>query len=157
VLAKRELAEMNSPERRGFSLSRVGLSHLAVALCLTGVPSGASAAASAQFTVAATLVSADVKPASGFCTSGPGKSTYGAVVTVVCETGVVVDIEAPRTAVSWTALHGGAYRYWHAAENELPGSRSVGGLDSYTGSGTITSWRMVSLADSDYVEMQISW
>jgi len=45
----------------------------------------------------------------------------------------------------------------HIAENELPGRRLAGGVDSYTGPGTITSWRMVSLADRDYLEIQIGW
>lgn len=158
MLAKEELAEMNSPRRPGFSLSKAGLSFLAAAVCLACLPSGASAAASANFTVAATLVLASVQPpASGFCTSGPSKSTFGAVVTVVCKTGAVVNVEAPNTALSWTILHGGAYRYMHIAEHEVPGRRLAGGVDSYTGPGTITSWRMVSLADRDYLEFQIGW
>jgi len=158
VPAKEELAEVKSPERPRFSVSKAGLSLLVAAFCLACLPSGASAAASANFTVTATLASASVQPpASGFCTSGPSKYTFGAVVTVVCETGSLVNIEAPNTALAWTFLHGGAYRYMHIAENELPGRRLAGGVDSYTGPGTITSWRMVSLADRDYLEIQIGW
>jgi hypothetical protein len=122
------------------------------------LPAGA-APASAQFMVTATLVveNASATTQTGFCTSGPGRATFGAVVMVVCGTGAVVDIDAPKTAVPWSALHGGAYRYAHVEEYELPGARLMDGVDSYTGPGTITSWRMVSLADRDYFEVQIGW
>jgi hypothetical protein len=131
-------------------------SRLLLAALLSSLVTAAGAApGSGQFQVTATLVVPSVQ--TGFCTSGPGKATFGAVVTVVCGTEVVVDIEAPKTAMPWTPLHGSAYRYDHIAENELPGSRLAGGVDSYTGVGTVTSWRMVSMADRDYLEVQIGW
>jgi hypothetical protein len=128
-----------------------------VLFCLVSVADAVPG--SGQFQVTATLVVANAPAATqtGFCTYGPGRSTFGAVVTVVCGTGVVADIGAPKTAAPWPALHGGAYRYAHVAENELPGTRLVDGVDSYTGPGTITSWRMVSLADRNYLEVQIGW
>jgi len=94
---------------------------------------------------------------SAFCRIGPGPRTFGAIVTIVCSTGVVVDIEAPRTAVPWAPIHGGAYRFNHLSEDELPGTRYLGGVDSYTGVGTITSWRLVNLPDRDYLEMLVGW
>jgi hypothetical protein len=127
----------------------------AVFACL--IPVAGAAPGSGQFLVTATYVAGIPPPTSGFCVSAPTKSTFGAVVTVVCDTRIVADLEAPRTALPSTALHGGAFRFTHIADNELPGSRLADGFDSYTGAGTVTSWRMVSLADRDYVEMQIGW
>jgi hypothetical protein len=96
-------------------------------------------------------------PSSAFCRIGPGPRTFGAIVTIVCSTGVVVDIEAPRTAVPWAPIHGGAYRFTHLSEYELLGMQSPGGIDSYTGVGTVTTWRKVNLPDRDYLEMLIGW
>jgi len=133
----------------------VRLAGLAV---LTGWLAFANAGtSSATFAVSATYVSGNGPAASGFCTSGPSRSTFGAIVTVVCGTGAVVNIKAPKTALPWTALHGGAYRYSHIAENEFRGSRWIGAIESYTGIGTITSWHLVSLTDRDYMELQIGW
>lgn len=116
---------------------------------------------SATFAVSATSVSGSVSgndPAgSGFCTTGPNRYTFGAVVVVVCGTGAVVSIKAPKTALPWTALHGGAYRYSHVLESEFRGAGLIDGIASYTGLGTITSWRLISLADRDYLEFQIGW
>jgi hypothetical protein len=94
---------------------------------------------------------------SAFCRVGPGPSTFGAIVTIVCATGAVVGVEAPRMAVPWAPIHGGAYRFTRLTGNDLPGTPFFGGIDSYTGVGTVTSWRMVNLTDRDYLEMMFGW
>ena len=110
-----------------------------------------AAAVSAAFTVSATTVSV---PQAGFCTTGPNSRTFGAVVTVVCATGEVVDITASARSRPGLPVHGGAYRFI------LPGSYA-GGLpdfyDGYTGSGTVATWRIVQLADRDYYELLMGW
>lgn len=127
------------------------LSHFAQAV--------AAAPATSQFTVRATLLAgngANSLPV-GYCFKTPDRSNFGAVVTVVCGSGEVVAVDLPSSAAPWIPVHGGAYRYTHVAENELPIGRLLGGFDSYTGWGTVTSWRMVSWADLDYLEVQIGW
>ena len=131
---------------------------LAVLLGVSAVSTHAGSA-SGQFNVTVELQPATgpVAPSSAFCVKGPGPDTFGAIVTIVCATGVVVDVKAPRTAAPWVPIHGGAYRYTHLAGQELPGGRLMGGIDSYTGVGTVTTWRRVSLPDQDYLEMLVGW
>lgn len=93
----------------------------------------------------------------GFCTKGAEPSTFGAIVTIVCATGAVVDVAAPRNATVWTPIHGGAYRFLRISPDEVQGVQYVQSMESFTGVGTVTSWRMVSLADRDYLEMLIGW
>jgi len=134
------------------------LVRMTAAIIFAGVVAGANAGtSSANLTVSATYVSANAPTSPGFCTLGPNRSAFGAVVTVVCGSDTVVDIRAPKTATSWTALHGGAYRYAHIKDFELGNPGGLDGIESYTGVGTVTSWRMVSLADRKYLELQIGW
>lgn len=115
------------------------------------VPSVHAAPGSGQFNVTATL-----QPASSptvFCRTNPGGLTFGAIVTVVCSTGTVVDISPSSTGMPWAPMHGGAYRYI------LPG-RAVdlpGTIDSYVGAGTTTSWRVIKLSNLDYLELMVGW
>jgi len=54
----------------------------------------------------------------------------------------------------WTEIPDGPFRY----VNLLSGTSEIlGTVDSYAGSGTVTSWRVVNLADRDYIEMMIGW
>lgn len=112
-----------------------------------------SAQSVAGFRVTVALHVPGGTPESAFCRLGPGPNTFGAVVTVVCATGAVVSIEAPRLG----PMHGGAFRYAHLAESVLSGLLFPGGIDIYTGVGTITTWRIVNVTDWDYLEMQMAW
>jgi len=133
---------------------------LALALGAWALPA-CPAPSSAAFNVRVKLqVSADVEsavPSSAFCRIDPGPLTFGAIVTIVCATGAEVDIEAPRTAVPWPPIHGGAYRFTPLTGSELPGTPFSGGIVSYTGVGTVSSWRMVNLTGWNYLEMLIGW
>jgi hypothetical protein len=99
-------------------------------------------------------------PDSAFCRIGPSAQTFGSIVTIVCATGAVVNIEAPDKALPWVPLHGGAYRFSRLTSTELLGMLGMqfpGAIDSYTGLGTVTSWRHVNLGDREYLEMLLGW
>ena len=107
-----------------------------------------------QFNVTATLQSAK-SPSSPtiFCRTNPGGLAFGATVTVICSTGTVLDISPSRTGMPWTPMHGGAYRYILASRDAgIPGT-----IDSYAGAGTTTSWRVIRLANLDYLELMVGW
>ena len=119
------------------------------------VPANA-AQGSGQFYVTATLLTAATAPSSAFCLSSNTPGSFGAHVTVVCSTGAVVDISpgSPATGMPWSPMHGGAYRF---LTNISSASGFLGTVDSDTGPGTVTSWRLVNLADRDYLEMLVGW
>lgn len=137
---------------------------LAILLGLSALPAQAGQA-NGQFNVTVTLQSPNgpsgpgnpAAPKSAFCTKGPDRSTHGAVVTIVCSTGAVVNISAPDSASVFRPIHGGAYRFNHLAEDQLPGLGLTGGVNSYTGVGTTTAWRIVNLPEREYLEMLIGW
>ena len=93
-------------------------------------------------------------PVSAFCTKNNVPSAHGAIVTVVCSTGAVVDIEPGNTGQPLTPMHGGAYRY---VTHVTPNGGLIDTLDTFGGAGTFTSWRVVHLADRDYLEMTLGW
>lgn len=134
---------------------------LVLAMAVCGLPAEAAWAgtASAQFAVNVTLVPAGAAaaPQSGYCTTGPSSATSGAAVTVLCGSRTVVGIAAPGDAVPWTNLHGAAYRFVNLPESEVPGGRLLNGIDSYNVLGTVVSWRFISLASLDYLEMEVGW
>jgi hypothetical protein len=118
-----------------------------------------AAPGSGQFRVTSTLITGVAPPGqeSAFCTRGPDTTTFGAVVTVVCATGAVVDIRPPGAAGRFLPIHGGAYRFMHVSEFLPSGAQYPGGIDVYTGVGTVTTWRIINLADRDYLEMLMGW
>jgi hypothetical protein len=93
-------------------------------------------------------------PDSGLCRISNMPGAYGAVVTVVCATGVVVEIWSPNSRSSWLPTHGGSYRFLPPVS--LAGVMS-GSLDMNTGLGTVTSWRVIKMADHDLLEMTVRW
>ena len=118
-------------------------------------PSVNASQGSGQFSVTATLQSANspALPQTVFCRTDPGGLAFGAIATVVCSTGAVLDISPSRKGMPWASMHGGAYRYILASSAaDLPGT-----IDSYVGAGTTTSWRVIRLANLDYIELTIDW
>ncbi|HEX4331195.1 MAG TPA: hypothetical protein VH040_03580 [Usitatibacter sp.] len=93
-----------------------------------------------------------VSPGSSFCRISDMPGAFGAIVTVVCSTGVVVQIDAPSAFSSSLPIHGGAYRF-------LPPVSWAGVMsdDMTAGLGTVTSWRVIKLADRDLLEMTVRW
>ena len=137
---------------------------LALAALLSVPPCSASAATSAaQFSLSVDLDTGSTptaarptpRPAanSAFCRTNSMPGAFGATVTIVCSTGVVVNIEPPRGA-AFAPMHGGAYRY---LTQVAVGGHILGTVDIYSGLGTITSWRVVTLGDRRYVEMTLNW
>ena len=111
---------------------------------------------SGHFNVTATLQSANspTLPQSVFCTTNPGGLAFGAIVTVVCSTGAVVDIFPGRTGRSRPPMHGEAYRYVYQV---VWNGDWVESLDDTPGIGTITSWRTVNLLNRNYLELTVGW
>lgn len=110
---------------------------------------------SSQFAVTATFISADnpIQPKSAFCQTAPALA-FGALVTVVCTTGEVVNLTAPAGNVPGVPLRGGSYRFI------LPSSFSFVLPDFYTGSsgqGVASSWRVIQVADWNYYEFLLGW
>lgn len=117
---------------------------------------------SGQFAVSINLLTGSLQPGTtpktGFCRSYTGTSAFGAtltfVCTTVCTTGTIVDISPGEAATSWASTNGGAYRY--VARISKAGEQ-LGTVESYSGIGTITSWRVVNLTNLDYLEMMVHW
>ena len=93
-------------------------------------------------------------PVSAFCTKNNLPNAHGAVVTVVCSTGAVVDINPGLNAHSQTPIHGGAYRY---VTNVTHTGMQTVAENSFLGAGTTTAWRVVRLAERDYLELTLGW
>jgi hypothetical protein len=91
---------------------------------------------------------------SAFCRVRNMPGAYGAVVTVVCATGTVVEIGPPANQAAWEPIHGGAYRFLPPVS--LAGVMS-GDSDMSTGLGTVTSWRVFKVAGRDFLEMTVRW
>ena len=118
---------MNPIRLRSVKASKVLMSIGAVVLVVWSLQSVA-AQGTGSFNVSVTLLPAPVTsppataptppapippglPISAFCTRDNLPAAHGAVVTVVCATGAVVDIEPGPNARPQIPIHGGAYRY----------------------------------------------
>ncbi len=112
-----------------------------------------AAQSSAPFIVSVNLNKPAISSNTGLCSSNTGVGTFGATVTVVCGTGIVTGLEAVATGMPGKPTHGGAYRFLTRVSSDNM-SRTV---DSYTGAGTSTAYRIVSLAGRDYIEMTVGW
>jgi hypothetical protein len=89
----------------------------------------------------------------GVCSSSNATGAFGATVTLVCGTGLVTGISAAGSAMSFVPVHGGAYRFL----THISGDQLSATLDSYSGVGTSTAFRVVSVADRQYIEMTVGW
>ncbi len=112
--------------------------------------------ASSTFMVEVSLEKGSLPPPgeSAFCRVRNMPGSYGAVVTIVCATGTVVEIGPPANHASWLPIHGGSYRFLPPVS--LAGVMSPGS-DMDTGLGTVTSWRVFKVADRDFLEMTVRW
>jgi hypothetical protein len=138
---------------RGTRILRAAACVLAIAAA--GTAQGAHT--ESRFNVEVTLEMGSQVPAlsdSGLCRISNMPGAFGAVVTVVCATGVVVEIWSPNSHSSWLPTHGGSYRFLPPVS--LAGVMS-GSLDMNTGLGTVTSWRVIKMADHDLLEMTVRW
>lgn len=93
-------------------------------------------------------------PVSAFCIKNNIPSAHGAIVTIVCTTGAVVDIEPGNNTSISTPTHGGSYRY---VTHVSPTGALQDTVDPFGGAGTTTAWRVVHLSERDYLEMTLGW
>lgn len=93
-------------------------------------------------------------PISAFCQKNNIPSAHGALVTVVCTTGVVVAIEPDHDGQPFTPMHGGAYRY---VTHVTPSGDLSDTVNALGGAGTTTAWRVVKSTDREYLEMTLGW
>ena len=108
-----------------------------------------------QFIVTATSVPAGtpILSKSAFCQTTPALA-FGALVTVVCATGEVVNITTPAGLVPGVPVHGGAYRII-LARTFAPGLPDF--YDGFSGYGMASSWRVIQVGDRSYYELLMGW
>ncbi|QJR13889.1 hypothetical protein DSM104440_00679 [Usitatibacter palustris] len=95
-----------------------------------------------------------VPPESDFCVFRNYRGAFGATVTVVCDTGVVVDLAAPTSKSAWPLFHGGAYRFMPP----VSGAGLMAGIDGIpTSLGTSASWRVIRTVEREYLELTLHW
>ncbi|RPJ48654.1 MAG: hypothetical protein EHM16_01760 [Betaproteobacteria bacterium] len=139
-------------------VSKRGLGHalrlVLASVLMLGAAVGHAGQTSGQFHVTVSLQSAGTMPESAFCQTDPGGLAFGAVATIVCATGAVVDIAPGRAGAPLSPMHGGAYRF--VTEVWRSGNRFET-VDVSPGIGTTTLWRVVHLANRDYLEMTVAW
>ena len=114
-----------------------------------------AAQSSAQFVVSVNLNKPAISSTTGLCSSNTGVGAFGETVTVVCGTDIVTGLEAVATGMPRKPTHGGAYRFLTRVSSD--NINMSGTIDSYTGAGTSTAYRVVSLDGRDYIEMTVGW
>ncbi len=134
-----------------YSLARYLSAGIALGVGLTALLPVHAQAGQAKAELQIRVTGASSAPVRVFCTSNAGAGNFGATVTVVCSTGAVVGIAGPE---NFRSVNGGAYRYLLQVKN---GEQTVGEIDALTGSGTITGWKVVKLANQEYVELTLGW
>jgi hypothetical protein len=130
---------------------------LLAALLYVSPISSEAAQGSRPFTVTINLLSSDPSGGtanSATCRTSSGVGVFGATLTVVCSTGAFVNYSGNSSTLPWTKTPSSAFRYLIAPYGAgLP----LGTIDSYTGVGTITTWRTIHLDHQDYLEMMVHW
>lgn len=112
-----------------------------------------SAQSGAQFVVTAQLAGSGVAN-TGLCRSSNRIGVFGKTLTIVCATGEPVDFKGNPSSLPWSAVQDGSYRFVTVVSRA---GEPTGAVDSYAGIGTITSWRVISLVELDYLEMMVHW
>ena len=111
---------------------------------------------SGQFNVTINLQTGNPAPiaTTGLCRSSTGVGMFGAALTVVCATGDIATYSGNPADLPWATIPNNPYRLVTTVTNS---GEMLGTIDSYTGAGTITSWRVLKLTDRDYLEMMVHW
>jgi hypothetical protein len=115
----------------------------AAALVLAQLPAHA-AESSTRFDIAVTL-RVDTPPEFGACKAGEVLHPQGIAATVTCS-----PVPGPtptdhnKTVVSSVVFH-------------ISRGAWLGTADESMGLGTVTSWRVIHLANRDYLEMMVGW
>ena len=90
----------------------------------------------------------------GLCVNTTSADHFGARATVVCSTGALVDLSPGRSASPSIPMHGGAFRY---VTQVFWNGDWIDSIDDSQGTGTVTSWRRVNLANRQYLELTVGW
>ena len=109
---------------------------------------------SKQFTVLINLKNNNTLIQDRVCRSSVKIGVFGENVTVVCATGVATEFNGNSNNLPWSPVQDGEYRFVTMAPKI---ANIQDGNDSYAGMGTVTSWRLVSLSNRDYLELMIGW
>ena len=109
---------------------------------------------STGFNVTIKLQPAQPPANTALCKSSNIPGAFGATVTIVCATGAIIDLAPNSPRQPYVPTHGGAFRYVTQVSNA---SGLLGTVDVYSGVGTITTWRVISAAQREYLEMTVGW
>jgi hypothetical protein len=133
---------------------------LGIAALAAGFPAAGGSSSTAVPVMINLVMPGFVPPAplpapSGTCVSESLSEETGAVVRVTCPGGVFVSI-APRPGGRFVDTHGGAYSYYFGTAF---GAVNRSGFGEFAqGSGTIASFRVYSVSDSDGpIDMLVSF
>ena len=113
----------------------------ALILALTSAQAGESVA---RFGVSVSLQQADAPPEFGACKTGEVVLTTGIAATVTCTPVPVPKQPAESRLVSSVLFH-------------ISRGTWLGTADESMGLGTVTSWRVIRLANRDYLELMVGW
>jgi hypothetical protein len=92
-------------------------------------------------------------PNAGLCRSSSIIGTFGSTMTVYCSTGVITSFSGDPSSFPWTTKQDSSYRFVTQVSRA---GETLGTIDINTG-GTVTSWRVIRLANRDYLEMMLHW
>lgn len=123
------------------------------ALLLMWSQSGHAAQASSQFAVNINLYPGGNHSNAGLCRSSTRIGNFGEVVIIECSTGKTIHVADSVSVLPWSAAQDGQYRF----VTQLAGADVPLDSDRFSGVGTVTSWRIVNLADWEYLELMVGW
>ncbi|MEQ1526798.1 MAG: hypothetical protein ABL911_08660 [Gallionella sp.] len=123
------------------------------ALLFLWIPFSYAAQANAQFTVDINFHPSNPTSNAGLCRSSTRIGTFGEAVTVECSTGRAVRFAGNTSNLPWSATQDGYYRF----VTQLSGAGVPTTADQFVGAGTVTSWRIINLADWEYLELMVGW
>ena len=129
-----------------------------VAVLAWVIPSEAAVKDSSPFSVLINLNTGATggTPNTGYCRTRSGIGVFGSTLTVVCATGTVVSYSGNISNLPWvTTIQDDSFRYLLSVYNAT--GESLGIVDSFTGIGTVTTWRTFRFDHQDYLEMMVHW
>ena len=110
--------------------------------------------AQASFAVKINLLPSNgIAPSTGLCRSSSMIGTFGSTMTVSCATGAPSSFSGNTNTLPWTKKQDNSYRFVTQVSRA---GELLGTIDIFTG-GSVTSWRVIRLANRDYLEMMVHW
>ena len=115
---------------------------------------GQAAQTNGSFPVSINLLSGGGPSNTALCRSSSGIGAFGTALTIVCSNGTVVNYPGDPSNLPWINTQDSSYDYFLTVYSA---GQPIGTVDSYTGVGTVTTWRMINLGHQDYLEMMVHW